>query len=61
MAMTQVQHVFRDMNVLVLGILYAVFQFIGAGAAGVAFVILIVIYNKVADQDDKIVLKDLFK
>ncbi len=61
MAMTQVQHVFREMNVLVLGILYAVFQFIGAAAAGVAFIILMVIYNKVADQDDKIVLKDLFK
>jgi len=61
LAFTQIQHIFRDLPVMVLGILYVTFEFVGAGLAAGFFFIAILVFNKYSNKEDQIILKEVFK
>ena len=62
LAFTQPGHVFNEPNILVLGIFYVIFQFIGAAVALGAFVIFTWIYNSTTSDGTKLIrLTKLFQ
>ena len=61
LAFVQIQHVFRNLPILVLGILYVIFEFIGAAIAAGFFFLAIFIFNKYSKEEDKIFLKNIFQ
>lgn len=61
LAFTQIQHIFSDLPVMVLGILYVTFEFVGAGLAAGFFFIAILVFNKYSNKEDQIILKEVFK
>lgn len=55
LAFAQPGHVFNEPNILVLGIFYVIFQFLGAAAALFVFVIFTWIYNSTTTDGTKLI------